>query len=148
WTIHSPHRRRLMQRFSSRFKKLALPVSIATFTLILSGCFQTAGASLDMTASPVAQPTNPPPVAPTDATAVLRTPVPVLHELPSAVPPEQPALAPQIEPTATPQEVAQGDTPGPFGGGPQGTMTAQAILFAQATEILNSVTQQAALTQT
>src|SRR5258708_36207541 len=132
---HSFSRRRLMQRFSSRFKKLALAVSIATFTLILSGCFQTAGASLDTTATANAQPTNPPPVAPTEvppAQPELPTAVP-----PGAVPPEQPTLAPQIPPTATPPAIAQADTPGPFGGGPQGTMTAQAILFAQATEILN-----------
>ncbi len=166
-----------MQRFASR--PIRLLIGLFLISISVSGCFQTAGASLEATptgnapAVPPAtqtqvQAVEPPTLEPTLDTGVQPTavfeqptaiPTDVLFEQPTAIPTdvpfEQPTQAPLVvaeQPTMTPFEIAQNPTANPgdiFGGGPQATQTAvQATLFAQATQIIATVTSAAALDQT
>lgn len=147
-----------MRRIVSRSGGLALGFLLVS--LVVSGCFQTAGAALDATATsavqapPPATETLPAPpteiptqvVPPTEMLTVTQTLLPT-----EVVPPTQiPTEVPQATMTETPALVAQAQTPTQaanpvFEGGPQATQTSvQATLFAQATEILAGVTQTAA----
>jgi LysM repeat protein/outer membrane biosynthesis protein TonB len=147
-----------MRRFDSR--SVGLVLGLILFSIVVSGCFQTAGASLENTAipslmptetlappaepptePPVVQPTEPPPVQPTEPPA----------ELPTEPPVVQPTEPPPVQPTETPippEAVAQVPT-AVFEGGPEDTATAiQATKYALSTQILEEATQTAALEQT
>jgi LysM repeat protein len=156
-----------MRRIVSRSGGLALGFLLVS--LVVSGCFQTAGAALDATATsavqapPPATETSPAPpteiptqVAPPTEELPTQSapPTEILAETPTLLPPEVlppteiPTEVPQATMTETPAIVAQAETPtqaAVFEGGPEATQTSvQATLFAQATEILAGVTQTAA----
>src|SRR5258708_24438938 len=122
----------LTRRFGSRYRRLALVLAVALLSIALAGCFQQAGASVELTQTSV-----PPPVTPTATQAPQVAP-----------PPAQPTIEPSPVQATLPPAVAQHPTAaqGVFAGGPQDTQTAvQATLWAQATEILAGVTQTAAV---
>lgn len=126
-----------MHRFAARRGKFALTLLIVLFTFGVSACFQTVDASVPAAGTTV----SPAPVEPSPQPPPTETPVP------------QPAAPVNVNepPTSTPQVVAQEATQsnGVFQGGPQDTQAAvQATLFAQATQILQGVTQTAAVEQT
>jgi LysM repeat protein len=131
-----------MRRFASRSAGLAL--SFVVISILVSGCFQGAGAALEPTATSNVPPTPIPTETPVLAPTVPPTEVPTVAptQIPQGPPSETPAIAPtppvaQIPteaptleptqpppptefpteiPTATPQPVAQVDTPTPPAG--------------------------------
>ncbi len=120
-----------MRRFAS-WQIAGIVIILTLFSVGLSGCFQTADASL----------------APTETSAA-PTPTPTIVILPTTADVTVPTAAPA--PVESPQAVAQNPTQsgGLLGAGPEATQTAvQATLFAQATDILAGVTQTAAIDQT
>src|SRR5258708_25955433 len=121
----------LTRRFGSRYRRLALVLAVALLSIALAGCFQQAGASVELTPT-----SSPAPVLPT------ATEAPQV-----AQPPAQPTLEPSPVQATLPPAVAQQPTnQGVFARGPTDTQTAvQATIWATATEILAGVTQTAAV---
>jgi LysM repeat protein len=121
-----------MHRLAARRGKFALTLAIVLFTFAVSACFQTVDASVAGT------------------TAVSPSPSP-LPPQPEPLPTDTPLPAPVAPVSEAPVAVAQEATfdNGVFPGGPETTQTVvMATLYAQATAILQGVTETAAVEQT
>ena len=143
-----------MRRFNSR--SVGLAIGLILFSIVVSGCFQTAGASLENTPVPpprptetFAQPAEPPVVQPTEPPIIQPTEPPVVQPTePPIVQPTEPPIIVVTETPFQPAEVAQVPTAA-FFAGPEATQTAiMATQFALATQILSEATQTAAVEQT